>query len=131
MWMEILTLGSAGACVLALVFASLGVSAATAPIPSPPQASSPLAPPPQQTYEGMVTCSRCGAKHSATIAKNASDCARICVHGGASFALIDGDAVYILDGALDQVTKFAGQRATVTGTATGNRIAVSSVAAGS
>lgn len=75
----------------------------------------------------MVTCSRCGAKHSAVIAKNASDCVRICVHGGAQFALLDGDAVYILEGDLDQVKKVAGQRARITGTINGNKIEVSSI----
>jgi hypothetical protein len=79
----------------------------------------------------MVTDSRCGAKHSPGIAKNASNCVLICVHGGAKFALIDGDEVYILDGDVDQVKKVAGQRAKITGAVNGNTIEVSSVVAGS
>ncbi len=30
--------------------------------------------------------------------KTAGDCARMCVHGGAAFALVDGDKTYLLDG---------------------------------
>jgi hypothetical protein len=138
LWMEILMLGTAGALAFGLVFASLGAAAGAASGETEPlQAVAPSTPPrsstPLQTYEGMVTCSRCGAKHSSSIARNASDCARICVHGGATFTLIDGDAVYILEGNLDQVKKVAGERAKITGAINGhtNIIEVSSVAAGS
>src|ERR1700685_1346644 len=133
-WMEIMTLSAAGACAVALLLASLGAAAGAAgeanvnpqeaaQAPSPASAA-------QQTYDGFITCSRCGAKHPATSSRNASDCTRICVHGGANFALIDGDEVYILEGNLSQVKKVAGQRAAITGILTGHTIKVSSVAAG-
>jgi hypothetical protein len=54
---------------------------------------------------------------------------RICVHDGASFALIDGNDVYLLEGNWEQVKKAAGQRAEITGTLRGHTIEVSSVTA--
>jgi len=134
-WMEIVTLSTAGACAVALLLGSLGTAAGAAGeanvIPQETQSPgpSPAAAAPQ-TYDGFITCSRCGAKHPASSSRNASDCTRICVHGGASFALIDGDEVYILEGNLSQVKKVAGQRAAITGILTGHTITVSSVAAG-
>ena len=77
----------------------------------------------------MVTCSRCGAKHSAELGKTAVDCSLTCVHGGATFALVDGDKMYMLDGAPDRLKKVAGQRARIVGVVRGDRIKVSSVAA--
>ena len=145
LWMEILALSTAGALGVALLLVSLGTAAGAASsggeqsppaVASTPQlSSSQLAAvqtpsEPQQTYDGMVTCSRCGAKHFPASSRNASDCTRSCVHGGASFALIDGDIVYLLNGKLDQVKKVAGQRAKITGAINGNTIEVSSVSAG-
>jgi hypothetical protein len=132
--MEIVSLSTAGTCAVALLFASLGAAAGAAGNASgTPQAATPAPPTAsaaQQTYDGFITCSRCGAKHPASSSRNASDCTRICVHGGASFALIDGDEVYILEGNLSQVKKVAGQRAAITGVLRGHTITVSSVAAG-
>jgi hypothetical protein len=135
-WIEIVILSTVGACAVALLFVSLGVAAGAASEPkNPPQETTPAqatspASAAQQTYDGFITCSRCGAKHPASSSRNASDCTRICVHGGASFALLDGDEVYILEGNLNQIKKVAGQRATITGVLTGHTIKVSSVAAG-
>jgi hypothetical protein len=135
-WMEIVTLSTAGACAVALLFASLGAAAGAAgegngvpQVAAQPPASSPASAM-LQTYDGFITCSRCGAKHPASSSRNASDCTRICVHGGANFALIDGDEVYILEGDLNQVKKAAGQRAEITGVLTGHTIQVSSVSTG-
>lgn len=82
-----------------------------------------------QAFEGMVTCSQCGAKHRASLATSASDCARRCVRSGASFALIDGDQTYLLDGDLTTIKKVAGERARLTGALHGNTILVASIAA--
>ncbi len=79
----------------------------------------------------MVTCSRCGAKHSADLGKTAAECARQCVHGGATFALVDGDKTYALEGGQELLTKVAGQRARIVGPVHGNTITVSSVASAS
>jgi hypothetical protein len=126
-WIEIIAPCIAVACVLALGIAFLGaVVYALEETPESAQAAEPPASP-QQSYEGMVSDSQCGAKHSAAIGKAASDCARVCVHGGSQFALIDGDKMYLLEGESAALKRLAGQRVKVTGTLTGNTIAVFSV----
>ena len=140
---EILTLGTAVACTLALGIAALGAAAGadfqenaqenvqqhalkTAPTPSPQ-----TAPETGQTYKGMVTDTHCGARHQAAIDKTAADCTRACVRTGAQFALVDGDKTYILSGDLDQLKQVAGLRSRIVGTLNGDTIAVSSVTPGS
>ncbi|HLW86438.1 MAG TPA: hypothetical protein VKR60_14570 [Candidatus Sulfotelmatobacter sp.] len=136
-WIEIVALGAGVACVMALLLACLGAAAAVAAESKPPQAALPNAPRPthdsrqQQAYEGMVTCSRCGAKHSPDFGKTAADCSRACVHGGAQFALVQGEKTYLLDGDVALVKKLAGQRARIVGAVSGNKITVSSAAAAS
>ena len=131
-WMEIVILGTAIACALALLFATLGAAAGVAEgeviLQQPPSAAigQTYA---SQTYEGMVTCTRCGAKHSAALGETATTCIRICVHGGANFALVDADATYLLDGDLLVLKKLAGQRARVVGELHGKTIMISSVTA--
>jgi hypothetical protein len=135
LWLEILGAGTAGALGVAVFLATLGAAAGVAsgenaaPQAATPPSMSQPSPALVQTYEGMVTCSRCGAKHAPSISKNASDCVRICVHDGSSFALIDGNDVYLLEGDWEQVKKVAGQRAEITGSLSGHTIEVSSVAA--
>jgi hypothetical protein len=124
-WIEILALGTAIACALALVLATLGVAAAA--FAAQAQTSHALEGS-RQVLEGMVTCSRCGAKHSPAIGESAGDCTRRCVHAGSSFALVDGDHSYALDGDLMLLKKIAGQRARIVGTIHGNTIKVISVA---
>jgi hypothetical protein len=124
-WIEILLLATAMACVLALLIASLGAAAgAAASEESTAQATSTTT---EQSYEGMVTCSRCGAKHSAALGQNAADCARTCVRGGASFVLIEGNATYRLEGDLGILARLAGRRARILGELNGNTIRISSV----
>jgi hypothetical protein len=120
-WIEIVLLGSAVALALALLLATLGAAAGAA---ESARASSQLSPSGTTSVEGMVTCSRCGAKHSAALDRSASTCVRVCVHGGASFALVNADATYLLDGDLSVLKKLAGQRARVTGTRDGQTIRV-------
>jgi hypothetical protein len=124
-WIEIVLLGSAAALALAFLFATLGAAAGAA---ENARDSSQLRASVATSFEGMVTCSRCGAKHSAALDRSASTCVRVCVHGGASFALVNADATYILDGDLTALKKLAGQRARVTGTRDGQTIKVVSVA---
>jgi hypothetical protein len=126
LWLEIVLLGTAIACVLALLFATLGAAAGVAGEVSLQQ---PAATATQQSYEGIVTCSRCGAKHSAKLDRSATVCTRVCVHDGASFALVDANFTYLLDGDLTVLKKFAGERAHIVGALHGNRISVSSVTA--
>ena len=83
-----------------------------------------------QTFTGEVSDSMCGAKHA--MPGNKAECTRACVKKGASYALVVGDKVYTLkatkaeDSKLD---KLAGEQATVTGTASGDTIHVTRVAA--
>jgi hypothetical protein len=143
-WIEILALSSGVACALALLLATFGAATAAEDTSPPDQASVTHAaaaqpnstaaaqpnPPQEQTYEGMITDTHCGAKHEAAIGKTASDCTRACVHGGAQFALVNGDKIYILSGDLARLKLSAGQRSKIVGTLNGDTIAVSSITAG-
>ena len=124
-WVEIVMLGTVIACALALLLATLGAaaSAATDDAAARQEMST------QKTYEGMVTCSRCGAKHSATLGQTADACVRVCVHGGANFSLVEANSTYLLDGELSALKRLAGQRVRVIGELNGKTIRVSSVAA--
>ena len=122
-WIEIVVLATVIACALALMFATLGVAVGAAKVGPGQEAAT------EQTYQGMVTCSRCGAKHSAALGQTATTCVRVCVHGGANFALVDADATYLLDGDLNVLKRLAGQRARVVGALNGKTIRISSVVA--
>jgi len=124
-WLEIVILGTAIAFGLALLFATLG-AAADAAVGALPQA---LPANQSQSYQGMVTCSRCGAKHSAALDRSATTCVRECVHAGATFALVDDESTYLLEGDSVSLKKLAGQRARVIGTRSGNTIRVLSASA--
>ncbi len=138
-WVEIVIVGTMIACALAVLIATLGAAAGAAAGPTEPQQSQTTQPQPiqapatpavaEQYYEGMLTCSRCGARHSAALGRTAADCVRICVHGGATFSLIDGDKIYVLDGDLNALKKVAGQRVHIVGAISDKTIRVSSVKA--
>jgi hypothetical protein len=72
----------------------------------------------------------CGAKHA--IADNAA-CTRACVKKGSNYALVVGDKVYTLQSSdaatKDKLDKLAGEKAKVTGTASGDTIQVTKVMA--
>lgn len=113
-------------CVLVLIAASLGTAGgkpAAEPI-SGAQAQPAIA---AQIYEGIISDTHCGAKHSAAIGKTAADCTLACVHGGEQFVLVDGDTVYLLEGDLLALKRVAGQRVRITGTLSGRKISVRSV----
>jgi hypothetical protein len=122
-WIEIVLVATAVALALALLLATLGAAAVTALGQTGQVRPAGTA----HSFEGMITCSRCGAKHQPALGHSASDCVRVCVHGGAAFSLIDDDSVYLLDGDLGSLKKLAGQRARVTGTRTGNTIKVAAI----
>ena len=108
-------MSTTAAIVLALLFSTIGAAAG-------------LSSEEPQTFEGMVTCSRCGAKHSAAMAQTASNCVRLCIHGGSQFALIVAGTTYLLDGDAIALKPAAGERAKILGTLTGQTIKVTSVA---
>ena len=82
-----------------------------------------------QTYEGMITDTHCGAKHSAAMGLAASDCARACVHAGEQFVLVHGDHLFRLEGDSAALKQVAGQRVRIIGSLNGQKISVSSVTA--
>ena len=83
-----------------------------------------------QTFTGKVSDAMCGAKHTEGNLAPA-DCVRACVQKGANYALVVGDKVYTLNtsdkATLDELNKLAWEQAKVTGTASGDTIAVKSV----
>jgi hypothetical protein len=84
-----------------------------------------------QSFTGQVSDSMCGAKHM--MAGKEADCTRGCIKKGSNYALVVGDKVYTLKtddkAALAELDKLAGEKAKVTGTAEGDTITVSKVAA--
>jgi len=127
-WVEILVFGTLIACALAVLFATLGAVAGAAVTVVQPQMQQTEEQPTarERTFEGMVTCSRCGARHSAAIGKTADVCVRTCVHDGGSFVLVDADSTYTLEGDMMALKKLAGQRARIVGTLSGKTIKISS-----
>ena len=125
-WVGTIALVSAIACVLALGIAALGAIAGTAvaaPTPNQPDAEAGA----QKSYDGVITDTRCGAKHSAAIGKTAADCTLVCIHGGEQFALVDGETVYSLEGATVQLKRVAGQRVRIIGALKGSKLSVISI----
>ena len=82
-----------------------------------------------QTFAGMITDSRCGARHRMNSGKTSSECARSCVRHGAHYVLVDGEKVYALEGYADQLEKLAGERANIVGMLEGDTIKVTAVVA--
>ncbi len=124
-----LALTSAIACALALLLATAGSVAGAVGIEQQPSQPAQSTPDKAQSYEGIVTDSHCGAKHSASVGMTAADCTRVCIHSGEHFALVDGDKAYKLEGGMDALKQSAGQRVKVIGTLSGNTISVASVTA--
>ena len=130
LWFEILTLCAGVAFGLAFALAIVGAAVvASGQALDPPRSAAPPAAR-QQTYVGMVTCSRCLAKHSAKIGASATECARVCIHDGAKFTLVDGDQIYMLEGDPVALKRVAGQRVRILGARTGDTIAVAFIPAG-
>lgn len=135
-WLEIVALGSAIAVALALLLTAVGAAAGIAEDRAQAQQSNPVvrasaqASTPDQIFEGMVTCSHCGAKHSPALQRPATTCVRVCVHGGSSFALVNSDSTYLLQGDPEALKRVAGIRARVHGHLSGKTITVTSVAIG-
>lgn len=136
LWIEIFAIISVSACAVAVLIATLGTAAVAvggqSAIGQETESAARVLTAGQpgdvtQAIEGMVTCSRCGAKHPAKLDQNASDCTRRCVHTGATFTLVDGDKTYQLEGNLGLLKKVAGERARIVGVVRGSTITVSSV----
>lgn len=81
-----------------------------------------------KTLTGIVSDSMCGAHHMAKD-KSPAECTRTCIKQGTKYALVVGKKVYTLDGHEAELDKFAGEKATVTGSVMGEMVMVESVAA--
>jgi hypothetical protein len=115
------------AVVLVLLTATLGIGAAPAKTQS--SQGQPDSSAQTHNYEGVVTDTHCGAKHSASIGDTAGDCTIRCVRAGEQFALVDGDSSYLLEGDPVTLKQAAGQRVKVIGTLNDRRILVTSISA--
>jgi hypothetical protein len=126
-----------GSCVLmalgaalafAVIVAAGSVALAGRQSPTDTQLTSPATPEavPDGIYEGMVTDSRCGARHLRNSRLGPAECAQLCVRQGASYVLVDGSRRYKLIGNEEGLAKYAGQRIRVSGTRQGETIQVSS-----
>jgi hypothetical protein len=119
-WLSLLTFCAsaslAAALALALIFA--GASAVVA-------AAGPAAPEP--TFSGVITDSQCGARHAEDSGKSPAECTLACIRNGAKYALVNGDRKYVLDGNPDELSHWAGQRATIAGIRSGDTIKVTSI----
>jgi len=81
----------------------------------------------EKTLTGTLSDSKCKGRIDRKAVTLAS-CARQCTHfEGADYVLLVGDAVCVLDGHRNELDKFAGGRATITGRVNGNNIALDSV----
>jgi hypothetical protein len=125
-WFVLSAICTAIICVLAYSATMTGAArpAATRAQADEAVQSSPL---PLENYEGIVTDTHCGAKHSAAVGLSAADCTRACVHSGESFALVDGEKTYRLKGEEAALKRVAGERVKLAGTLTDNTISVGSV----
>jgi hypothetical protein len=126
-WIEILLLIAVTACGVALLLASRSEAAGPVAVRSQQTASAHVSNASIEAFEGVVTDTRCGAKHSAKVNLSVGDCTRFCVHNGERFALVDGDKTYVLNGAPQLLKRLAGERVRIAGTLNNNTIEVASV----
>ena len=118
------------ALALAVIIAGGSVALASHQVSDEIQNATPTAPntPAGTTFSGLVTDSRCGARHLRNSHLSPSECARACVRKGASYVLVNGERRYTLTGDEDMLGKLAGTRVNVTGTRQNDTILVSSAA---
>src|SRR5438094_3149915 len=82
----------------------------------------------QQSFNGVVTDSMCGATHMAKD-KTPAQCTRMCVKDGMKYALAAEKKVYTLEGHEAELVKLAGQKVTVKGILKGDTLSVNEVTA--
>ncbi len=107
-----------------LVFGCLAWSAQTA-AKAPKAAKAAKAATAEKTYYVTVSDSKCGLKH-AVASDEAAKCVAGCVQGGSKYVAVYRGKVYQLT-PQDKFADFAGKRAKVTGTRSGDTITVASV----
>ena len=80
-----------------------------------------------RSIEGVISDSMCGRTHMKTSKSNA-ECVAKCLKGGAGYALVVGNKVYLLAGNPQTITPFAAKHVKVSGSVKGNTVTVTSVA---
>jgi len=80
-----------------------------------------------QTFSGVVTDERCGARHQPDSDKSPAECVRMCVDKGSHYALVNGDKIFLLENGTEELGKLAGQRVNVVGSQNGDTIRVVAV----
>jgi hypothetical protein len=126
---KMLTTRQLGSALAALLFTGAlggGASLANRGVPESGQSGAASSIPPQ-SYQGVVTDTHCGAKHSAAIGDTAAECTIRCLRAGEQFLLVDGESSYLLEGDTPALKRAAGQRVKIVGTVSGGRISVTSV----
>jgi hypothetical protein len=100
----------------------------------PAAAQSPAVPPidsegnaANTTFAGMITDSRCGARHRKNSGKTSAECVRSCMGKGARYVLVDGEKIFALAGDSTQLEKVAGERVNVSGILKDDTITVKAV----
>jgi hypothetical protein len=129
-WFSLLTFCASASLLaglaLAVVFTGASVVvAAAAPAGAAVEEPNPVAARP--IFSGVITDSQCGARHAEGSGKSPAECTLACVRNGAKYSLVNGDKKYALDGNADELSKWAGQRATIAGSRSGETIKVTSV----
>jgi hypothetical protein len=81
-----------------------------------------------QTLSGVISDRRCGAKHTVVNTDRPPSCIRYCLEAGSAYVLVANNTVYSLQGDKEEIEKYAGYRATVSGTAGHGTIVVKSIA---
>jgi hypothetical protein len=121
-------LGSALA--FAIIVAGASVALASHQSADEMQNGAPIVPNPTlgATFNGVVTDSRCGARHMRNSGMNPAECARYCVRKGAHYVLVDGERRYTLSGNDAALEELVGSRANIMGTRQGDSIVVSAAA---
>lgn len=82
-----------------------------------------------KTFAGMITDSRCTARHSMKSNKTSAECARACVRDGSRYVLVDGEEIHALAGDPSLLDRLAGVRVEVVGMLEGDTIRIKSVTA--
>jgi len=82
-----------------------------------------------EMFAGVITDSRCRARHSRDSGKASGECARSCIRNGAHFVLVDGEKTHALEGDATQLDRLAGVRVELVGMLEGNTIKVKSITA--
>lgn len=80
-----------------------------------------------QTFSGVVTDERCGARHQPETDKSSAECVKMCVDKGSRYALVNGDKTFLLENGTGELGKLAGQRVNVVGSQDGDTIRVVAV----